>query len=301
MSPPSVSCCGELLVDRSSGGIELPGGAPANVAAIAAALGVECDLISRVGADERGEMLAAWLHHRGVGTGAVATSAPAPTGLVEVSLGRNGPEYDIVVPAAWDFIEGDAATDALARRAKIFVCGTLAQRQPVSRASVRRGAALTKACGGIVFVDLNLRTPFYDEETVLWCLRQADVLKLSDAELAAVSAMLGATGSPEDLLLGLAREFALPRVILTAGSGGAWFVEHGELAHAPAIEVTVVDTVGCGDAVSAVAAVFLAHGHSLREAAPWCMEVAGFVATRSGATPELPEELVRRIRGAVQS
>lgn len=231
----------------------------------------------------------------------MAGSAPAPTGLVEITLGRNGPEYDIVAPTAWDFIEMDTDAEAIARRAKIFVGGSLAQRQPVSRASVRRGAALTKASGGLVFIDLNLRTPFYDEETVLWCLRQADVLKLSDTELETVSAMLGATGLSEDLLSGLVREFALPRVILTAGSGGAWFVEHGESVHAPAIEVNVVDTVGCGDAVSAVAAVFLAHGQSLREAAPWCMELAGFVATRSGATPELPEDLVGRIRRAVQS
>ena len=301
MLTPTICCCGELLVDRTPDGKETPGGAPANVAAMAATLGVHSGLISRVADDERGRMLVAWLQSRGISNELTEVGAPAPSGLVEVVHDVDGPRYDIGTPTAWDFIALGKAAESFARFSKIFVCGTLAQRHPVTRESVRRGAELTKSCGGLVLIDLNLRPPFYDEETVFWCLRHADVLKLSSAELVTVSSLLGTSGSQEDLLRGLVKEFALPRVILTSGSDGAWFVEKGEVMHCSSRSVVAVDTVGCGDAVSAVAAVFLAHDRRLADAAPWCMEVAGFVATQPGATPVVPDDLVRRVREAFQS
>lgn len=301
MLAPTICCCGELLVDRTPDGKETPGGAPANVAAVVAALGARAGLISRVADDSRGRELVAWLQTQGINGELTEFGAPAATGLVEVVHEANGPAYDIVAPAAWDFINLGESGESFVRRSKIFVCGTLAQRHPDSRRTIRRAAEMVKSCGGLVLIDFNLRPPFYDEETIIWCLRHAEVLKLSVDELTTVSSLLGTSGSPEDLLCGLMREFNLPRVILTVGGEGAWFMESGELLYCSARNVEVVDAIGCGDAVSAVAAVFLAHDQGLAQAAPWCMEVGGFVATQAGATPALPDDLVRRVREAVQS
>jgi len=291
-----ICCCGELLFDCAVDQEETAGGAPANVAFHAARLGFASNLVSRTADDARGERLREWLEQAGVGKEAVASGAPAPTGIVQVSAGANGPVYDICAPAAWDFLEAGPLAMAAAERSRVLVCGTLAQRHPVARRAVRRLAGAARTSGAAVLVDLNLRAPCFDEEVVLWSLRNADVLKLTVDELATVSAMLGARGDREELFLGLVREFGCSRAVLTAGAEGAWFYEEGLTWHQPSVAVTAIDTVGCGDAVTAVVAAALVSGRSLREAAPCCMEVAGFVATQPGATPPWPDDLVSRAR-----
>jgi fructokinase len=296
-----ICCCGEFLFDCGGDQQETEGGAPANVAFHAVRLGFTTGLISRTADDVRGERLRVWLERVGIGVEAIVSGAPAPTGIVKVSAGADGPVYDICAPAAWDFLEADPLAMAKAERSRVLVCGTLAQRHPVARMAVRRLAGVARASGAAVLVDLNLRAPFFDEEVVLWSLRNADVLKLTVDELATVSAMLGACGGREELFLGLVREFGFSRAVLTAGVEGAWFYEEGLTWHQPSVPVSAIDTVGCGDAVTAVVAAALVSGRSLREAAPCCMEVAGFVATQPGATPPWPDDLVLRARAMLSA
>lgn len=243
-------------------------------------------MVSRTADDVRGSVLRAWLEGAGVGVEAVSAGAPAPTGYVEVAEGPEGPVYDIKAPAAWDFLEAGPAARAAVRGARVFVGGTLAQRHPAGRRAWRELAALARECGAVIFIDLNLRRPFFDEEVVLWCLRQADVLKMTVGELETVSGLLGARGDRGELFAGLLREFGLPRAILTDGAAGAWFHEDGVTWHEEARPVSVVDTVGCGDAVTAVAAVALARGATLRAVSALSMEAAAHVASVAGATPK---------------
>lgn len=102
-----------------------------------------------------------------------------------------------------------------------------------------------------------------------------------------------------DLFSGLLREFGLRRGVLTCGGAGAWFFEDGALWHVPAAPVEVVDTVGAGDAFSAVLAGFLDAGLSLHDAGPWCAEVAAAVVAGRGATPAIAEELRTRLSRAL--
>jgi len=168
----------------------------------------------------------------------------------------------------------------------------------VGRGALRRLAALAREHGATVFIDLNLREPFFDDEVVLWCLRQADVLKMTVGELETVSGLLGARGDREQLFAGLRREFGLRRAVLTDGAAGAWFHEDGVTWHEEALPVPVVDTVGCGDAVTAVAAAALARGATLRSVSGLSMEAAACVAAAAGATPLLPGDLVTRVAAA---
>lgn len=278
-----VLCAGELLVDCVAGR-EFPGGAPANVAYHAAALGIRAGLITRVGEDARGAKLRQWLRASSVDDSLVQTDGNQPTGVVEVT---DGPRYTIAGPAAWDFIEVSALAQCDVR---VFVCGTLAQRHPVSRGTIRELARQVRQGGGCVLVDLNLRAPFFDEETVLWSLRHADLLKLNAEELAVVSRMFSARGNMTDLFTGLLREFGLRQAVLTDGADGAWFYDNGQLWQQPAVPVKVADTVGAGDAFCAVLAAALARGTDLREAAPMCAKVAAFVASQPGATPHWKEK-----------
>ena len=209
---------------------------------------------------------------------------------------RAGPEYRIANPSAWDFIEVTPVVRDVLQSARVLVIGTLAQRHPRSRETIRQLVQEARARGVTVLADLNLRAPFFDEEIVLWTLRHVDVLKLNLAELQTVCGLLGARGSVEELFAGLLREFGLARGVLTCGADGAVFVEAGQTWRQPPMAVDVVETTGCGDAFSAVLAVALAGGRSWREVAPAAAEVAAFVATQTGATPRWPEDLRVRVR-----
>ncbi len=286
----SVVCAGELLFDQWPDGAALPGGAPANIAFHVAQTGCAVALVSRVGNDDDGERLTAWLGRSGV-RDLIQTDCTHPTGRVDVQQTSEGTLYNIHSPAAWDFLEDDAASGQAACAADVVVFGTLAQRSPGSRQTIRQLVGAARESGAVSLADLNLRAPFFDSETVLWTLRHADVLKLNAEELRIVSEMLGARGSESALFAGLVREFDLARAVLTSGNLGAWIWEDGEMSHVAAYSTEVVDTVGAGDAFTAMLTCGLSRGLSLRESAPSAARLAAWVVSCRGATPAWTPEM----------
>jgi len=85
----TIVAIGEVLWDMLPGGPQL-GGAPANVAFHARALGADAALISCVGRDELGSEIIARLSRAGVCTGALAIDPVRPTGTVAVVIGHWG-------------------------------------------------------------------------------------------------------------------------------------------------------------------------------------------------------------------
>ena len=287
-----VVSLGEVLLDKFDGA-SIPGGAPANVACHVAALGESVGLVSRVGADEEGARLADWLEKRRVSLALLQTDRAYPTGVVLV---HPGPRYEISEPAAWDFIEHSAADCDAVAGARAVIFGTLAQRQPVSRRTIRSLVTSARAAGVAALCDLNLRAPFYDEEIVLWSLRNCDVLKLNLEELLIVSAMLNADGSRESLFDGLLREFSIPRGVLTLGAEGALLADEGGTWHQPAAPISsFADAVGAGDAFTAVLSVALVRGVPLRQAGSAAAAMAAYVIEQTGATPRMPTAVADRI------
>jgi fructokinase len=238
-----------------------------------------------------------WLGQRGV-TRFLQFDHSNFTGSVEV---LPGPSYDIAAPAAWDFIQPSEENCGAAEKASVVVFGTLAQRYPVSRGTIRLLVERARASGAVAIADLNLRAPFIDEEVIVWTLRHCDLLKLNREELALVSGMLGAAGDTATLFDGLVREFGLSRAVLTCGAEGAWFFDAGRKWHQPAVAAPVVDTVGAGDAFTAVLAAALAEDVPLAQAAPAAAEVASYVVSQPGAMPVWPEGLRERVRSVLDT
>jgi fructokinase len=277
----------------------IPGGALANVACHIAALGENAVLVSRVGDDAEGRKLSAWLSERGVSADLLQIDPVNPTGVVRV---LPGPRYDIEDRAAWDFIEIAATNRATAGQSRIVAFGTLAQRTPASRKTIRNLVTMARSAGVPALCDLNLRSPFYDEATVLWSLRNCDVLKLNREELETVSRLIQARGETGELFAGLLREFSIPRGVLTDGAEGAWFSEEGETWHQSAEQPEVFsDAVGAGDAFCAVLSVALARGISLRQTGPAAASLAAYVVSQPGATPEIPRRLADRVNEMLAS
>lgn len=274
------------------------GGAPANVAFhLASSRAVKTTICSRIGNDPAGRDLRQWLAGAGIDTGLLQVDETNPTGVVRVRSENDQAVYDIVSPAAWDHIAETSQAMETAVRSSVVVYGTLAQRHPVSRSTIRAMVARARASGALAVADLNLRSPFFDGETVMWTLRNCDVLKLNSAELQTVSALLGAHGEEQLLFEGLVREFQLPRAVLTRGDGGALVFESGAVWREASAPVTKVsDTVGAGDSVTAIMAASLALGVPWQKAMPLAAEVAAYVVSQEGAMPPWPRELVDRAR-----
>lgn len=286
---------GEVLWDLLPTGRQL-GGAPANFAYHAHALGGEGRVISRVGSDDLGRDLLQRLGGLGLSTAGVSIDPVAPTGTVSVALDPSGqPAYTIHPDVAWDFLEAGPWVLQVAAGADAVCFGTLAQRHPVARESIRRVLEATRPEALRVF-DLNLRQRFWSPEVILESLEAANVLKLNDEELPVLAEVLGGPGpgaDPGAFLARTAERFDLRAVALTRGARGSLLWSGGRCVDRPGSVVEVVDTVGAGDSYTAALAMGLLVGHPPGEIVRLAHRVADHVCTRPGATPPMPESFAR--------
>ena len=282
---------GEVLWDVFSDG-EHFGGAPANVAMHAAALGAKASMISAVGNDRRGDEALARLDAAGINRDAVAQLLGRPTGVVSVTVDAKGqPSFDIVADVAWDYLPWSPAVEDVARRADAICFGTLAQRGAISRATIQR-ALKTASSNAWRLFDVNLRQHYYDERVVLASLEQANAIKLNDEELPVVARFckLPAAG-PVDQLRTLCDWFGLRIAALTRGAAGSILVSPSAVCESPAQRAEVCDTVGAGDAFTATLLVGLLARRPLAEVSERANAVAAYVCSQPGATPPIPAEL----------
>jgi len=283
---------GEVLWDLLPSGKQL-GGAPANFAYHAHALGAEALVVSRVGDDVLGREILDRLHGLGLRTDGISVDPTAPTGTVSVALDAHGvPNFTIHEHVAWDLLEAGPAMRAGAARAHAICFGTLGQRHAVARAAIR-AVLHAAAASALRIFDINLRQQFYSREVVDDSLRLANVLKLNDAELPVVARLLDLAGGERPLLEQLAARYELRAVALTKGAGGSVLLAGGRFVSRPAARLKVADTVGAGDAYTAVLALGLLEGHEPERIVEQAHRVAEFVCTQPGATPALPPEVAR--------
>jgi len=264
---------------------EVLGGAPLNVAYHLNTLGITTKMVSRVGKDALGMATLKKITALGLAIEGIQQDDEQETGRVVVTVdAHNEPSFDIVAPAAWDFIDGGAANQAAGREPFLLVFGTLAQRALTSRAAIR--ALWQKAA--LCCYDVNLRPPFTTKELVLGSLAAADVVKMNEKEIAVIAGWTdaGAGGNVESAR-NLLHLYNLQAVLITEGAKGAWLVcPEGHFSHA-GFPITVSDTVGAGDAF------FATFIEGLLTKRPWseCLARANhrgaYVASQPGATPPM--------------
>jgi fructokinase len=292
---PFVIGVGELLWDLLPAGKQL-GGATANFAYHAHALGAEALVVSRVGQDAPGVEILARLQGLGLRTDGISAEPSAPTGTVDVTLDAQGkPTFTIHENVAWDFIAAGSSILEEASHADAICFGTLAQRNPVSRTAIR---AVLKAAppDALRVFDINLRQQFWSRELIRESLDLADALKLNDEELLVVSGLLGLNGDEPNQMRQLAARFNLRAVALTKGANGSSLLVDGELASRPGSRITVVDTVGAGDSYTAALATGLLAGQSPTRILENAHRLADHVCTQPGAMPPVPANLLEGMR-----
>jgi len=273
---------------------ERPGGAPANFAYHAARLGYQGGVLSRVGADERGEKLVHWLTQKGLRTDWIQRDPHHPTGTVTVDASQpDHPQFIIHENVAWDFMEVTVEWRAAVQSAVAVCFGTLAQRSPRSRETV--GALLEgERSKRVVVYDVNLRQNFYNRGIVERSLQLANLVKFNDEEARVLHHLLELPGTTELAWCQcLLDRFGVEGVCVTRGARGCMVVDHTGWVEIPGIEVQVADTVGAGDAFTAAWIAARLQGWDVAKQANFANRVGALVASLPGAMPPVAEEYCR--------
>jgi fructokinase len=300
---------GEILWDCLPSGRHA-GGAPFNVAAHIAQLGVSVSLLSAVGRDALGDEILEVAKNKGVNIEFVDRARIGlPTGIVLATVDALGnATYELVQPVAWDEIIVSAeAVDAVGK-AGAFVFGSLATRSPYNLEQLDRLLAVT---GPLKFFDVNLRPPFADPKRIVELAAFADVLKLNHDEVGQIASWLRtgeATPNPPanaeavaEACAALSEATNTPRICVTMGAAGAALWDRGKLATALAPKVVVRDTVGAGDAFMAGLIVGLTRGADTQTVLDTACRLGAIVASHDGATPLLPKDLIQEFRANLKA
>ena len=297
---------GELLWDMLPSGKRL-GGAPANFTVMVARLGNRGVIASRLGDDPLGASASEVLSAFPVDLTALQADPAHPTGTVGVEFRGSEPHYVIHEPAAWDFMEWTPSWRTLASTADAVCFGSLAQRNTVSRATIGEFVAATRPDCVRVF-DVNLRPPFFSVEVIDSSLNSATIFKLNEVEVPEVMAMLGLrrpTDTGEAALLeaahSLLKKYPLRLVAITMGGSGSLLVTPEAYHRHHGVSVKVADTVGAGDAFTAALVDSWLRGVSLAEMNEAGNRWGGWVASRSGAMPDLDAATHATVIGEIRA
>jgi fructokinase len=299
-----VTTLGELVIDLipapSTAGLAFvacPGGAPGNVAAGVARLGMKSAMISKVGEDVFGHAAVSALGAAGVATQAIHRTSAHNTALAVVAPDAAGEiSYSLYRENSSDsnLAEQEIPTDLIAASGILHV-GTLLLATPVSAAAQRFAINSAKSSGVRISTDVNFRSAFWHDPEIMRSagvemVRAASIVKMSREELGLMvgsddpRSAVGSLWHPDILL------FAV-----TAGPAGADLYTAHQVVSVPGFSVDTVDSVGCGDAfmASLLASFAIEHGSpptgaALRNLGLRACAAGALVATRSGALASMP-------------
>ena len=300
---------GEILWDCLPTGRHA-GGAPFNVASHLVQLGVSSSLISSVGQDALGDEILEVATRNGVNVEYISRARTGlATGTVLATVDSLGnATYEIVKPVAWDEITVSENAVQAVSTAGALIFGSLASRSPYNLEQLGRLLAVK---GPLKFFDVNLRPPFADPERIVQLAAHADVMKLNHDEVGQIASWLQtgeAKPDPADNAEAVGKACAIlsqatrtPRICVTMAAAGAALWDRGNLVTAPAPKVVVKDTVGAGDAFMAALMVGLTRGTDPRTVLETACRLGAFVASHAGATPMLPQELIREFRAKLNA
>jgi ribokinase len=268
------------------------GGKGANEAVMAAKLGAEVAMVTKLGRDIFGENTLQNFKSWGIDTRHVLFTEEAFSGVAPIAVDSDGHNAIIIVTGANDLLteqEIEAARPAIAS-ARILVC-QLEIPLNITLAAMRIAR----------------------EEKVTTIFNPAPARPELPAELYRLSDIFCPNESETELLAG--RQVSTPeeaaeaarvllargagKVILTLGERGSLLVTDKDASHVPAIQVKAVDSTGAGDAYVGSLAYFLAAGKPITEAMRRANHIAALSVQSSGTqtsfprAEELPAELLR--------
>lgn len=303
-----VVAIGELLIDFTCAATDAdgyptmvahPGGAPANFLAALTKYGAKTALLGKVGNDAFGKLLIGTLNNAGIDSSGITIDPDTFTTLAFVTLDKTGNRAFSFArkPGADTQLHFEELDLTLIDQAKAFHFGTLSLTDEPARTTTYDAVAYAKSKGKLITYDPNLRKPLWHsmeeaKEQILWGLKQADVVKISDEE---VEFLWKCT--PEEGAEKLLTQFGVSLAMVTLGPNGAYLRnKRGECyVHCP--KVSPVDTTGAGDifggsAVSRILALDIAPSElsveELENIGSFASTAASLSTEEAGGIPSIP-------------
>ena len=256
-----VVCIGETLLDmlpsrtgrrlRDAGAFNPTlGGSPANTSVWLSRLGVGSALVTRIGADEFGQICMRELTNAGVDTRSVSQDPNLKTGLCFLQIDEDGERsfFGYRSETAEIHFGPQDIDESLLAQAKVVHLCPAPMKLPAGREAILGAAQVARANGVIVSADCNLRPKHWnsieDAREAGWALaRCSDVLKLNEDEAELIVGSVPPQAAAKRLL-----EEGPQLVVVTLGSQGAVWATGTDEGHVQAPKVRAVDATGCGDA-----------------------------------------------------
>jgi len=258
------------------------GGKGANQAIMAAKLGGEVTMVSKLGQDVFGENTLKNFKSWGVNTQHVHFTDQAFSGVAPIAVDTEGHNSIIVVTGANDLLtaeEVEAARPAIAA-SSILVCQleipldiNLTALRIAREEGVKTIFNPAPARSEIPQEFYQLSDIFCPNETETELITGMSVQSIVEAESAAK--MLIGRGAAS--------------VILTLGERGSLLVTDATTEHVPVAPVKALDTTGAGDAFVGSLAFFLAAGKSLSDSIKRANRIAAVSVQSSGTQTSFPE------------
>lgn len=307
---PDVVALGELLIDFTNVSADAegyptmaahPGGAPANFLAALSKFGAEAAFLGKVGNDTFGKLLTVTLEKAGICTRGLVMAEDVFTTLAFVTLDETGNREFAFArkPGADTQLSFEEIDLSLIDEAKVFHFGTLSLTGEPARTATYQAVAYAKQKGKLITYDPNLRKPLWAsleeaKRQLLWGLRQADVVKISDEEVEFLFD-LGVEEGAKHIL----ENYGVKLVFVTCGAEGCFFMNKNARGHVPSLKgIKVVDTTGAGDIFGgSVVWKLLQLGKApqtlnqeeLTDAVRFACTAAGLSTTRPGGISSVPE------------
>lgn len=278
--PTAVTVIGEALIDLvrfgASGDYRArPGGSPFNVAIGLARLGHRTSLMARLADNTFGRMLRAHAAAEGVGlTGSPDAAEPSTLAVVSMDA-EGGAEYDFYVQGTADWQWTEAETARIPPDTAVLHFGSIASWTAPGSDPIHTAAERLRARGtALISYDPNVRpallgSPAHGRQAVERAVGVAHIVKASREDVEWLY-----PDTPVERIATRWLEFGALLVVVTDGGRGAHaFRSGGESISRPSRKVSVVDTVGAGDAFTAgLLGALLRHGlhtpRSVTAAAP---------------------------------
>ncbi len=290
ISAKTVLLFGEVLVDIFNDRKVL-GGAPFNVARHLHAFGLHPVLLTRIGDDDLSHQLLSLINSLGMDDRGIQRDALHPTGQVLVHLAESEHRFEILPEQAYDYIHaGMAHMVSSVVRPQLLYFGTLAQRHAISAQAL---AMLMQSSQAAHFLDINLRSPWYDRFTIEHSLKRANRVKINHEELEIVADMLQIAGKDSmQKAAVLIKRFTLDSLWVTCGENGAWQLDSGgnltTVAECSSLQA-LQDTVGAGDGFAAVCILGLLRCWPATITLPRANAFAAALCSIRGAIPDSAE------------
>ena len=293
---------GEILWDIIENKAHI-GGAPFNLTAHLAKMGMKSYIISALGDDELGHQAMDNVNLFKMNDSFISTLNNHPTGTVDVELtGAGIPTYIIHEDTAWDniILSKEQFNELSNNNWDVFCFGTLAQRTESNRKLLFE--ILESITAKHIFYDVNLRQEYYHKEWIEASLTKTTILKVNDEEAVFLSEQLfGKTLTEKQFAIELSKKYSIDLVCITRGGEGVAVYHNGQFDEIPSVKIKVADTVGAGDSFSAGFLFAYLSGKNPEKSAEFAVKVGGFVASSYGAIPKYSEKLMNDIKNIIKS